>query len=338
MNEKKRIEYIDAIRGFGILLMLMGHIGFGRKFDYYIHAFHMPLFFFLSGYFYSEASINKTWKDYVERKFKTLILPYGVFGIINYLVWIMLQLRAGNKFGLFNPLLRLISFNHEGLPIAGALWFLTSLFFMDIIYFALNKYSKSMLSLSISVASIALIGCLWTKLIPWRMPYTIDAALVGMGLCHIARLIRKYLPILYNVPNFGSIIFFFIASTMLIFVNGYVNMRTGKYANIPLFWIIAVANILAIWNVIRFIYEKWGNNFKHIYSWLEDIGKYSIIYVCINQLDIWAIGVFQKRIEIYFPIEHTLAYQFYTLAILLLVLFIETRIIIETKLRVLIGK
>ena len=89
---------------------------------------------------------------------------------------------------------------------------------------------------------------------------------------------------------------------------------------------------------VGFIYEKWGNNFKHIYAWLEDIGKYSIIYVCINQLDIWAIGVFHKRIEIYFPIEHTLAYQLYTLAILLLVLFIETRIIIETKLRVLIGK
>ena len=42
----------DILKGLGILLMIMGHVGFGELFSKYIHAFHMPLFFLISGYFY----------------------------------------------------------------------------------------------------------------------------------------------------------------------------------------------------------------------------------------------------------------------------------------------
>ena len=43
---KSRMDYIDIYRAFGIILMVMGHIGFGGKFDKFIHAFHMPMFLF----------------------------------------------------------------------------------------------------------------------------------------------------------------------------------------------------------------------------------------------------------------------------------------------------
>ena len=52
MKQVNRIEYIDIFRSFGIILMIMGHIGYGDTFDFFIHAFHMPMFFFISGYFY----------------------------------------------------------------------------------------------------------------------------------------------------------------------------------------------------------------------------------------------------------------------------------------------
>mgnify|MGYP007030225338 CR=1 FL=1 len=32
--------------------MIMGHVGFGGHFDKWIHAFHMPMFFFVSGMFF----------------------------------------------------------------------------------------------------------------------------------------------------------------------------------------------------------------------------------------------------------------------------------------------
>jgi len=47
-----RVVYIDLFRGVGVLLMILGHLGLGKAFDHYIHAFHMPMFFFVSGFFF----------------------------------------------------------------------------------------------------------------------------------------------------------------------------------------------------------------------------------------------------------------------------------------------
>lgn len=48
-NLTDRLNYIDCFRAIGICLMIMGHVGFGGHFDKWIHAFHMPMFFFVSG-------------------------------------------------------------------------------------------------------------------------------------------------------------------------------------------------------------------------------------------------------------------------------------------------
>ena len=52
MKPAVRNDSIDIFRCFGILLMILWHIGFGDLFDHYIHAFHMPMFFVVSGMFF----------------------------------------------------------------------------------------------------------------------------------------------------------------------------------------------------------------------------------------------------------------------------------------------
>ena len=80
---KKRIAYIDILRGIGILLMVMGHVGFGSRFSHYIHAFHMPLFFVVSGYFYSaKADLISL----AKKRTKTLLIPYLVVGLVSCLL------------------------------------------------------------------------------------------------------------------------------------------------------------------------------------------------------------------------------------------------------------
>ena len=53
------MDYIDIYRAFGIILMVMGHIGFGGKFDKFIHAFHMPMFFFISCLLYTSDAADE---------------------------------------------------------------------------------------------------------------------------------------------------------------------------------------------------------------------------------------------------------------------------------------
>ena len=55
---KKRIEWVDLSKFVGIFAMVWGHSGVNENMDIIIHAFHMPLFFFLSGYFYKDGGIK----------------------------------------------------------------------------------------------------------------------------------------------------------------------------------------------------------------------------------------------------------------------------------------
>ena len=81
ISSKKRVEYFDIFRGIGIVFMLMGHVDFGMKFNIYIHAFHMPIFFFVSGYFYNPDKF-KSAKEYIIHELKALIVPYTVFVLL----------------------------------------------------------------------------------------------------------------------------------------------------------------------------------------------------------------------------------------------------------------
>ena len=72
----KRVEYIDIARGIGILLVVMGHNDFAlvSPFFYkFIYSFHMPLFFFLSGYFLNTAI--GFW-PFLKKRFNSLLKPY----------------------------------------------------------------------------------------------------------------------------------------------------------------------------------------------------------------------------------------------------------------------
>ena len=57
MINKKRIEWVDIAKGIGIFLMVMGHTGIPRIGNQWIYSFHMPLFFFISGFLFN-TSVN----------------------------------------------------------------------------------------------------------------------------------------------------------------------------------------------------------------------------------------------------------------------------------------
>ncbi len=72
----KRIEYLDIARGIGILLVVLGHNDF-EAISLFVHqviySFHIPLFFFLSGYF---INISIPFFDFVKKRFNSLLKPF----------------------------------------------------------------------------------------------------------------------------------------------------------------------------------------------------------------------------------------------------------------------
>ena len=74
---KKRIDYIDIIRAFGIICMISGHLpNVNSDWSLYIHAFHMPIFFIISGLFFKE---KEPFSTFIQKKVRTLLIPYFTF-------------------------------------------------------------------------------------------------------------------------------------------------------------------------------------------------------------------------------------------------------------------
>ena len=76
-THNKRAADIDMLRAIGIILMLLGHVGFGKIFETYISAFHMPLFFILSGFLFSN---KRGFLRAIRHNFVKLFIPYIFWG------------------------------------------------------------------------------------------------------------------------------------------------------------------------------------------------------------------------------------------------------------------
>lgn len=73
--EKKRIEWIDYLGGFAMLLVFMQHAKV-PLITRMILTFHMPLFFYISGFLFIEnKSFKKSFKKFFAGKVKRLLVP-----------------------------------------------------------------------------------------------------------------------------------------------------------------------------------------------------------------------------------------------------------------------
>ncbi|MBP5715188.1 MAG: acyltransferase [Prevotella sp.] len=151
MNEKKRIEYIDSMRGFTMLLVVAHHVaanclGIG---DYVpsIHPilceFRMPLFFFISGFvLYKEETIwnaSHVARFLVFKKFPVQIITTSIF----FLVFIKL-----NHIGLVEGLYTDSKFGY---------WFTLALFAFFCIY-AICRYMLGLFNCKNILADIILLS------------------------------------------------------------------------------------------------------------------------------------------------------------------------------------
>ena len=331
-NKKIRLDYVDIFRAIGIILMIIGHMKIGRKCDHFIHAFHMPMFFIISGVFFNNTIDART---FIKKKLKTLIIPYFAFGILFYLIWLI---RHFNNISL-KPLINLFYINTEGLPIAGALWFLTALFFTEVLYYYIDKIKIGTLK-NLLIICIAILGNVARIILPFRLPWALDAAFVGIGLFHIGNLIKKNKDqrIIKNILNFKSVYFLILipVNIVLIFSNEYVNMRCGIYGNIPLFWINAILSTIIGINISKKLEKELNENIKY---YITEIGKNSIVYLCLNQFVIKIVNTIEELLT-KFTVE-SINEKIANILAFMVVMFIlwESNIIIQkTKLKFLIGK
>lgn len=152
---KQRLEYIDIVKGIGILLVVLGHVTTNKEVYHFIYAFHMPLFFIISGMFLHDKP------QFIRKQAESLLLPYFSFGLLTYLYWWLIESRfrelpAGETF-----LLQFINlfFPTETQLCNVVLWFLPCLFLSNVASNYLNKrISSKSLKISLVLGLICCVG------------------------------------------------------------------------------------------------------------------------------------------------------------------------------------
>lgn len=124
--ENKRLQYLDIAKGIGIFLVLWGHLLPDGFLDDFIYAFHMPLFFFLSGFLLCKKR-KETKKDWKMKLFYQLIVPYLCFSFF-YLLWELVVIKE-TAIGMIYLAWQTVTF--RGMA---PLWYLASLYFAEIVF------------------------------------------------------------------------------------------------------------------------------------------------------------------------------------------------------------
>lgn len=137
MRKAKRVEYIDAMRGFTMFFVVVGHVldfSFLEEYAFVtsiMKTFRMPLFFFISGYVgYKNADSFglRSYTSAIWKKLSMAMLPCCIF----YFLYTLLikQVRAGWILG---------GMMHMHF---GGYWFVPELFKMFMIYYTLMLLSN----------------------------------------------------------------------------------------------------------------------------------------------------------------------------------------------------
>ena len=181
MNIKTRIDYFDIAKGIAILAVILGHCGgIPQWLINFIFSFHMPVFFFASGYFLKERNSREN----AVIKAKQLMVPYIVTGIVIVIASTLLLMAKGSFIDdiYVNILNRCWAiFYGSGqeyqtpvyVPNAQALWFFPAFFFALLLVHECIKRKYS----AVYVGVIALIGY-YTSTIFW-IPLSLQAGMVS---------------------------------------------------------------------------------------------------------------------------------------------------------------
>lgn len=127
-----RIEHLDIIRGFAMLMVVLGHLVAGSPtwgISNWVNSFHLPLFMFVGGLLtYKTMNIEKGFFDY----FNKLIYKRAISLLVPYLLWscILYTVLSGSLSIDIIERLKLYLIN----PPTTVLWFLYTYFFLNLIY------------------------------------------------------------------------------------------------------------------------------------------------------------------------------------------------------------
>lgn len=170
-----RDKQIDILKAIGIIFVVAGHSS-SPLFNW-IYSFHMPLFFFVSG-FLRYSSQSKPWGKFLIGKIKASLLPYFVFWFISVIIFgnlkSLITTREFASFGL-DQIKGLILGGHWLADFSNnfPLWYLQLFFIAVIIFEIIARYFHPILKV-VTFFALCLVTIPFQNLLPGRPVFHIN--------------------------------------------------------------------------------------------------------------------------------------------------------------------
>ncbi|MGN1160207.1 MAG: acyltransferase family protein [Lachnospiraceae bacterium] len=159
MMEKRRVDYLDMVKGIGIILVVAGHSQYLAKNALtVIYSFHMPLFFIVSGMVSCYIGEEKrSMKQILKKKLCSLMIPYAVFSLIYLAIYGGYFCHVAGY--LTSETIKEYAVQAVSLDGMSVLWFLSALFFAELLFLGVRKiYGKRVTYLIMAILTI--VACL----------------------------------------------------------------------------------------------------------------------------------------------------------------------------------
>ncbi len=286
--EKTRIQHIDITRGIAIICIILGHLG-NAHINSVVFTFHVPVFFFITGYF---TNTNLCIKDFIKNKTRTLLVPYVftsfliiLLGTLEYLVFVDKTASWQALTGWLYAAIYGAGDSYSSpfyIKAIGSLWFLWASFWSSIFLRCLLNTKKT--AARIVIVLVLFIAGYWSRALFW-FPLSIQAGCCATLFLYIGYLFHNSEDIFKKFPKeLKTFITIFALLTWLSFIKNFqsfwlVHCDIGR-GIIDIFGCICGCYII----ILISLYIK-----KHIpiiSKALSFLGKYSIFMLSIHSIEL----------------------------------------------------
>ena len=182
---EKRVTWIDNAKAIGIISVVLGHMAFPKDIVTALYAFHIPLFFFLSGLTFRT---NLPFDAFLKKKFRTIMVPYFFMAVVTLLFW-LLRSRFDHGIAPFDPIHLVLGIfygtaTNGYLDFNVPLWFLPCLFVTELLLYAVCRLPGRWPAIAVAlcvVCGFLLNYAEYFEYIPFHLPWGADIALVVLG-------------------------------------------------------------------------------------------------------------------------------------------------------------
>lgn len=266
----KRSAALDAVRLVGTFAVVAGHVWtepFALKF---LYTWHVPVFFVLSGYLWTQGRSLR--QEFVSRS-RSLLLPYATWLIIISAFAVPLQLAVGSQ-SLVGSLRALgLGGAYIGQPYS-AFWFVTALFVAAV---AFRTLEVAPLWVGTSIAGASLILAYAFPGLLARVPESIGVALACLVFVYAGSGLKAMRMRIKHGVAVGALL---IASSVCLVVAGLVaplDLKYGYFGTIGLSVLVAIAISVGLVLVAEGLVPLMGRRIENAISVLASCGFFVIL-------------------------------------------------------------